>query len=105
MNTRRRYRTRGVIIASALMCPPSPFSDEDTYSADPQKAQSLEPPAMTVTGTGIGAAGQEQPARRLLTTTQDISLLILAWLAALLICGMIIWIIAKIEKKLCRLVK
>src|SRR5205807_6665201 len=60
---------------------------------------------MTVTGTGIGAAGQEQPARRLLTTTQDISLLILAWLAALLICGMIIWIIAKIEKKLYRLVK
>jgi len=70
-----------------------------------KNVQSLEPPAMTVTGTGIGAAGQEQPARRLLTTTQDISLLILAWLAALLICGMIIWIIAKIEKKLCRLVK
>ncbi|KAG0125838.1 hypothetical protein HOY82DRAFT_629784 [Tuber indicum] len=66
--------------------------------------QDQESPAITVDMTGMGVSMQELGNCRL-TMTQEVSLLIFTWIAAMFICGMIVWVMAKIERKLHRLME
>ncbi|KAG0634125.1 hypothetical protein HOY80DRAFT_988028 [Tuber brumale] len=66
--------------------------------------QDQESPAITVNTTDMGASMQDLGKCRL-TMSQEVSLLFFTWVAAMLICGTIVWVMAKIERMLRRLIK
>ncbi|KAG0138614.1 hypothetical protein HOY82DRAFT_631221 [Tuber indicum] len=66
--------------------------------------QDQESPAITVSTRGKGAQMVQETVKCPLTMTQEVSLLIFTWLAAILICGAIVCVLAKIEKKIRRFV-
>ncbi|KAG0634430.1 hypothetical protein HOY80DRAFT_1140688 [Tuber brumale] len=66
--------------------------------------QDQESPAISVATAGMGASMGQEVGKCPLTMSQEISLVIFTWLAAMLICGAIVWIVAKIERKILRFV-
>ncbi|KAG0134978.1 hypothetical protein HOY82DRAFT_668205 [Tuber indicum] len=66
--------------------------------------QHPESSATTMSPTGKGGRMVQETGTCPLTMTQEISLLIFTWLAAILICGAIVCVLAKIEQRIRRFV-
>ncbi|KAG0643136.1 hypothetical protein HOY80DRAFT_1134053 [Tuber brumale] len=67
--------------------------------------QDEESPAIGVTTTGMGASMQEEIVKCRLTMSQEMSLLVFTWVAGMFICGAIVWVMAKMERKMKRLME
>ncbi|KAG0639656.1 hypothetical protein HOY80DRAFT_1136624 [Tuber brumale] len=76
----------------------NPWNDYRKRSLQDQESSTI---AVT---PGTGALMQPELGKCRLTMSQEISLLIFTWLAAVFICGAIVWVITKIEGKIFRLV-
>ncbi|KAG0137815.1 hypothetical protein HOY82DRAFT_597050 [Tuber indicum] len=66
--------------------------------------QAQESPAMTLTAPGVGASMEQELGKCPLTMSQEILLLIFAWFAAMVLFGAVVWVMAKMEKKIRRFV-
>ncbi|KAG0638110.1 hypothetical protein HOY80DRAFT_1002082 [Tuber brumale] len=64
-----------------------------------------ESPLITLTTTAMGTSLQQELGKSRITLSQEISLLIFMWIAAVVICGAIVWVVAKIESKIHRFVE
>ncbi|KAG0639641.1 hypothetical protein HOY80DRAFT_1000822 [Tuber brumale] len=64
-----------------------------------------ESPLITLTTAGMGDSWQLELGKSRITLSPEISLLIFMWIAAVVICGAIVWVVAKIESKIHRFVE
>ncbi|KAG0138615.1 hypothetical protein HOY82DRAFT_595810 [Tuber indicum] len=110
------------VTTTTVMWPPEPsqtetdgiwkvtgFASSDEYTKMMSKEnlrrslQDQESPALTVSTSGMSASIEQELGKFHLTISQEISLLIFTWVAGIIICGAIVSVMAKIEKKICLL--
>ncbi|KAG0634428.1 hypothetical protein HOY80DRAFT_1025759 [Tuber brumale] len=98
---------------ATVMFPPESttgFGNTDEYAElmknpwnDYRKRSLQDPGSSTIAvTTGMDSSMQHELEECRLTMSQEISLLIFTWLAAMLICGAIAWILAKVERMMKR---
>ncbi|KAG0136134.1 hypothetical protein HOY82DRAFT_599553 [Tuber indicum] len=66
--------------------------------------QNQESPVIPMTTRDMGASMELEVGKCRLTMSQEISLLIFTWFVAMVICGAIVWVIDKIQRKIVRFV-